>query len=229
MFFKYFLTWKNFKCLQQEAFREPPLPNLLKNEENQCLIIDVSTISFLSTISLYFGNVMIVFPLIIWVRWWFFFFFFGFFQHFSKMFFICFFMLLKLNSMFNSCARRWHLCKDMRKHQRSLIFLWDWPTTYCLLKKRRSFGHLAPVIHGSSYWFFCITFTFPSSILKDSSIFASSLSSLSWETLRPFLCLLFLRFGRNGIWQHWSEPWIWLCKIHSSAASIQSFCLELLL
>lgn len=26
---------------QQEAFREPPLPNLLKNEENQCLIIDL--------------------------------------------------------------------------------------------------------------------------------------------------------------------------------------------
>lgn len=75
LFFKYFLTWQNFKCLQQEAFREPPLPNLLKNEENQCLIIDVSTISFLSTISLYLGNAMIVFPLIIWVRWWFFFFF----------------------------------------------------------------------------------------------------------------------------------------------------------
>jgi hypothetical protein len=29
-------------CFQQEVHREPPLPNLLKDEEHHCLIIDVS-------------------------------------------------------------------------------------------------------------------------------------------------------------------------------------------
>lgn len=123
--------------LQQEVIREPPLPNLLKDEEHQCVIIDVSIfVSFISIpcphLSFFlfsFRFLFCMYPSLIlleylvfhsssyWVP--------HLFIEFLLLYallltFLCF---LLFNFVVNSYARHWQLCEDTRKLQKSLTSL----------------------------------------------------------------------------------------------------------
>lgn len=83
--------------------------------------------------------------------------------------------------MLISCARHWHHCKGITKHWRSSNSHWNRVTTFCLWRRRRSFGHLEHVI--------CL--------LTQFSVFYSFSHKLFWSTilfaslLRKWCCQIF--------------------------------------
>lgn len=130
-------NWHVLSLVQPEVFRTPPLPNLLKDEGHQYLIVDVSIFLLYAMIDVMVivntPKLFLFFTAFLWLK------FFNHFKHVRTTYHVA-----------NSYARHWCPCEDMRKLQILLTSLWGWPTTYCLLRKRKCFDLLEPVSHQTS-------------------------------------------------------------------------------